>query len=475
MPGPTLIRRIAGSFFVLLSLFLWTVSSDLIELIARQEEILFGLYSRQRFGQIFILNLILLGFAYLLFSDMKFGRAMVYKVIAVLTSTFVGIFTVILGSQWLLAPRYVEESVTQTKNGVQLQGMVRYRRPNQFYELIFKDEPLTHRSYPSAPDGHGPVEIELTIDRYGYRNKDLQENYDIVVVGDSFTTGSNVSDSQMWSVLLSQRLGQSIYNLGASGSDPQVYLNNFVQLGLKFNPKTVIFMIYEGNDFRTKAARLAAEDISLGDKISTMTKNSPVTAGLRRLSSEVIEAINADATVPGYQEKLGWMPVQIGTGSGADYYGFKPKRLGYLYGSEDEFRQSREWQFAKGIFEEMEQVARDEGFRLLVVYAPSKPHVIFPLVEENVSAEQIRSFVAYRKKSLPPAKEFKAKLVAELGSQEYVLRDFCEQAGIEFVSATRLLQQMSSAGEQTYYTYDQHWTPAGNELVASMIGNYLKP
>ena len=400
---------------------------------------------------------------------------MAYKVIAVTTSTLVSIFAVILGSQWLLAPRYVEESVMQTKDGVQLQGMVRHRAPNQFYELIFEDTPPTHRSYPSAPSGHEPLEIELTIDRYGYRNRDLQENYDLVVVGDSFAAGSHVSDSQMWSVLLSDSLGQSIYNLGVSGSDPQIYLNNFVQLGLKFNPKTVIFMIYEGNDFRTKAVAVAAEDISLGDKISWMTKYSPVTAGLRRLSSDVIEAINADAPVPGYQEKMGWMPVRIGTGSEADYYGFKPKRLGYLYGSEDEFRQSREWQFAKGIFEKMRQVARDEGFRLLIVYAPSKPHVVFPLVEEKVSAEQIRSFVAYRKKSLPPAKEFKAKLVAGLDSQEKVLRKFCEQADIEFISTTRLLQQMSRAGEQTYYTYDQHWTPAGNELVASMISNYLKP
>jgi len=276
-------------------------------------------------------------------------------------------------------------------------------------------------------------------------------------------------------VLLSDSLGQSVYNLGVSGSGPQVYLNNFVQLGLKFNPKTVIFMIYEGNDFRTKAATVAAEDISLGDRISRMTKYSPVTAGLRRLSSEVIEAINADAPVPGYQEKLGWMPVRIGTGPEADYYGFKPKRLGYLYGNEDEFRQSGEWQFAKGIFKKMGLLARDEGFRLLFVYAPSKAHVIYPLVEEKVSAEQIRSFVAYRKKSLPPAEEFKANLVAELDSQENVLRDFCEQTGIEFISTTRLLQQMSGAGEQTYYTYDQHWTPAGNELVASMISQYLKP
>ncbi len=460
-------------FFVMLSLFLWTVSSDLLEQIAEQKEILFGLYSRQRFGQIFILNVLFLSVAYLCFSTMKFDRVMAYKVIAISTSTFLTIFAVILGSQWLLSPRYVEESVSQTKDGVELHGMVRHRPPNEFYKFTFEDKPSTSRSYPSAPRGHEPVEIELTMDRYGYRNKEVQENYDIVVVGDSFAVGSHVSDEQAWSVLLSARLRQSVYNLGVSGADPQVYLNNFVQLGMKFRPTIVLLVVYEGNDFRSSEAKDVSKESGLGEKISRMTKSSPVTAGLRRLSSEVFETINADAPVEGYQALFGWMPVRVGPGKDADFYSFKPKRLWYLYGDESVFGQSEEWKFTAGVLLKMKQVAEKEGFRLVIVYAPSKPHVVLPEIEPDITPEQMRSFVAYASKSLPPAAEFKKRMFDSLDSQENVLREYCVEHDIEFVSTTQLLQRESRAGNQTYYTYDQHWTPHGNKLVARVVGDYL--
>ena len=473
MSRTRLIRRILALLVIALSLSLWTVTSDLLELIAEQEEILFGLYSRQRFGQIFILNVLLLGFAYLLLSNMRFGREMAFNVIAVVFSTGMSIFAVILGSQWLLAPRYVEQEIV-SPNGVKLEGVTRHRPPNQHYELTFEDKPPVHRSYPNAPRGYDPVDIELTTDRFGYRNKDIQDQYDIVVVGDSFVAGSQVSDHQAWPVRLAEHTDQSVYNLGVSGSDPQVYLNNFVQLGLQFDPQTVIFMLYEGNDFRRTASDKRADDEpSIGDEISRMTKSSPVTAGLRRLSSEVLEAINSDAPVPEYDARMSWMPVRVGGGNDADYYGFKPKRVGYLYGSQSEFAESGEWAFAAEILRKMKQVADENNIDLVIVYAPSKPHVVLPLVRQNIPMDQLRSFVSYRRRSLPSPEEFERILFSGIDRQENVIREFCENEGIGFVSATQELRQQSSKGVQTYFTYDQHWTPKGNELVAKLVSEHL--
>ena len=83
------------------------------------------------------------------------------------------------------------------------------------------------------------------------------------------------------------------------------------------------------------------------------------------------------------------MPVRVGPGKDADFYSFKPKRLRYLYGDESAFGQSEEWEFAAGIFLKMKQVAEKEGFRLVIVYAPSKPHVVLPEVEQDITPEQL--------------------------------------------------------------------------------------
>ena len=470
-----LVRRAIALIVFLVSLAIWTLSSDLLELIAEQEEILFGLYSRQRFGQLFLGSVILWTLVYLLLSDMKFNRFMFFKVLAVTSSTLISIFAVILGSQWLLAPRYVEQQVQETADGIDLEGIVRHRPPNQKYQLTWNDQPPTHRSYPSAPQGHAPVEIELTTDQYGYRNASVLESYKIVVAGDSYVAGSQVSDHQAWPVLLSEMMDQTVYNLGVSGSDPQVYLNNFVQLGLQFKPETVIFMIYEGNDFKsTQRDAEEKKEVSLEEEISVMTKNSPVTAGLRRFSNQVLELINSDAPVPDYETRLGWMPVGIKSNSREIHYSFKPKRVSYLYNTYDEFQRSSEWDFAADIFRKMKQVAKQNDIRLLIVYAPSKPHVVLPVAEKDIPAQQLYNFMTYREKSLPAADVLKQELFDRLDSQEEVVRDFCEGEGIEFLSTTNLLQQQTGAGVQTYYTYDQHWTPKGNELIARLISDYLQ-
>jgi hypothetical protein len=51
--------------------------------------------------------------------------------------------------------------------------------------------------------------------------------------------------------------------------------------------------------------------------------------------------------------------------------------------------------------------------------------------------------------------------------------DFCLEQKIECISPTKELVAATKAGQQTYFTYDQHWTPEGNKVVAQVIGNYL--
>ncbi|MFQ5415259.1 MAG: hypothetical protein ACE5E6_12450, partial [Phycisphaerae bacterium] len=61
-----------------------------------------------------------------------------------------------------------------------------------------------------------------------------------------------------------------------------------------------------------------------------------------------------------------------------------------------------------------------------------------------------------------------------LGGAESVVDAWCAEHAIPFLSATPALQQAAAAGRQVYYTYDQHWSPDGHEVVASLVADLLR-
>ncbi|MCP4667624.1 MAG: hypothetical protein GY849_14810, partial [Deltaproteobacteria bacterium] len=337
------------------------------------------------------------------------------------------------------------------------------------------DLPPTARSYPKAPPGYPAVDITLSIDGRGYRNQRDDGQYDIVTVGDSFTEGSRVSDHEAWPSILGERLNQTVYNLGISGGRPDRYLSVFRVYGLALRPKIAVFMIYEGNDFKritfTKGA--SSQDKPFHKKIRETVKSSPVVKGLKKFFIKSLGPVRADAPVPG-AEILSWMPVAAPPGKEAKYYAFQPKRLMRLYWTETDFRKSPEWTTNARVFKMIKELCRKKGIRLIFAYAPAKPHVVMPLVKEQIPRDKLHAFASLEERGLPRPAEFKRRLYNRLGSQEKVMRGFCEREGVGFVSVTRALQNMAAKGRQVYYTYDQHWTAPGHVAVADEISRYLQ-
>jgi len=483
-------RLYLGWFFILVALLLWIPSGDVIDMIIRQKDILFGRYSRGHFGVLFFLSLILLGMAALCFSRIKTVGEMIGVGVIVFLSTLASGFVLVVGSGMFNKPHYVEEQVTLA-NGVTLpSGVVRHGQPNEFYHLTQVDKPEQQRSYPDLPPGYPTYDLTLTIDQYGFRNKNVLDQYPILAVGDSFVAGSHVSDEQTWVYLLSQSLKKDIYNLGVSGTDPGNYLNNFVLQGRKFKPKLVLFMMYEGNDFKSVtpvvfdstretepvAAKRASENVqkqntkSFSEQISYWADASLVTKGLRRLSSEVLESIGKDRPVPGYQETVGWMPLHVQ----GHYYGFEPNKVLYLYTEKEAFRVSKSWQAISHIMQSMVALGEKDGYKVVFLYAPSVSHVVMPLARDSIPAHQLRNFSAYQKKDLPPADVFKKNVFDWIDNEQQVFLDECASHQWQCLSMTSALQQATARGEQVYLSYDQHMTPEGHRVVAETLAAYLK-
>ncbi len=477
-------RHLLSLLLFVSSLLAWLPGSHVTKLIIENDPVILGRYSSGHFGALLLLTLVLLtAAAVMFFTRRKPVAETVFALLMVYLSTGLSAFVLVVGSGLVNKPRFIEQPVSgvDPDTGIVLSGTVRHWIPNQRHELLQEDKPEQLRSYPDAPAGYPAFPLVLTSDAHGFRNPEQREQYDIVAVGDSFVAGSHVSDEHAWVDLLRQRTGQSIYNLGVSGTDPLVYLNNFVTVGRKLKPETVLLMLYEGNDFRDappvpKAAagmkRAAIKDPTLS--IGFLTKASPVTQGLRRLTEDVLAQVGADAPVPGYADTVGFMPLRIATPAGVQAYSFEPKRLLYLGDSEQAFAASSDWQNVRDVLEQFVMLSQRDGFRLVIAYAPSAPHVVLPLAAGQIPAQQLLNFARMQGKGLPDdADTYKQQVLARLDSQENVWMAWCRERGVECVSTTRPLREAAAGGRQVYFTYDQHWTPDGNAVVAGVLAGYL--
>jgi hypothetical protein len=473
-----LLRRVIALLVFALSLWMWTRHSDVIGLVVRQRPVLFGRYSQGHFGALLVATPILWAIAAAFTSRRSLRQSLGDTAVGIVTTLIAILAITYIAHFFRSGPRYIENAETEQTHALQLAGVVRHRPPNQVYELTYVDKPEQARSYPNPPPGYPPIPLRLTTDANGFRNLSVLPQYDMLAVGDSFVAGSNISDDQTWSALLAKATNQTIYNLGVGGSGPPNYMSNYAAFGLRLKPRIALFMIYEGNDFKEDVVLAEPSKPTLPQRIAKHFEeafdSSPVTRGLDRASKDLFEKLGSTRPLPEYEKKLSFMPIAVNAGSSTRYYSFDPKRTIYLNYSADEFTKSPEWKATAKILQQIIALSREHGTKPVFIYAPSTPHVVMPLVRENIPAEQLRYFMKFKQKKLPPADELKTQLFNNLDSEQKVVLDFCTAQGIDCVALTEALQRETANGVQTYFTYDQHWTPDGQRIAAEAIERFLR-
>lgn len=478
-PPTRLLRQIIALAIFIFSLWMWTRHSDVIALIVRQRPVLFGRYSQGHFGALLLLTPILWALAAAIASRRPLRQSLTNAGIGIVTTLIAVVAITYCAHFFRSGPRYIESALDQEQaKAMQLAGAVRHRPPNQVYELTYADKPEQARSYPNPPPGYADVPLRLTTDANGFRNTNVLAQYDMLAVGDSFVAGSNVSDEQTWSALLAKATNQTIYNLGVGGSGPPSYMSNYVYFGLKLKPRVALFMIYEGNDFKEDVVLAEPRKPSLSARaakhIEQAFDSSPVTRGLDRVSKNLFEKLGSTRPVPRYEEKLGFMPIAVRSAETVRYYSFDPKRAIYLNYSVEEFTRSPEWKATRKILEQIVAISREHNIQPVFIYAPSTPHVVMPLVKEQIPADQLRYFASFKQKKLPAAAQFKQQLYNNLDSEQSVVLDFCTTQQVDCLALTEALQRATANGVQTYFTYDQHWTPDGQRIAAETIEQFLR-
>ena len=126
------------------------------------------------------------------------------------------------------------------------------------------------------------------------------------------------------------------------------------------------------------------------------------------------------------------------------------------------------------LIERMRDACTEANARFVLVYAPTKAHVVMPIVADRLPVAKVRSFASLAlKEDLPGASAFLSQVVDRSDGRESVVRFWCEREGNAFISTTEVLRSAVRRGIQTYFTYDQHWTPLGHEAVAELVSRTL--
>ncbi len=460
-----LIRRqkVWLAIIIVANLALWIIPSDVVEQIARDRHTMLGRYSREHFYWIVALFVFSWISFYVDWSTGETYRMRWFQVIA----TFLFLVPSLAVIDYLLRSPQTEHYAKDS--------FVYHRPISAEFSARQEDRPEAHRTYPNAPKGYEPIDCTLRTDARGFRNRTALDQCDVVVLGDSFAEGSSVSDEHTWPVRLAKISGLAVYNLGMSGYDPLHYLESLKRYGLKLKPRYVLCLLYEGNDFRSAKTDRKRLKPSFSKRMKTYFKQSPILGALDHCLIDIFGRINCDGPVRGV-DILDWLPLAIPEGPEAKYYAFAPKQLRDLYESRQEFSNDKHWLNPRRQLGEMDRLCSEAGCRLIVVFAPTKAHVTMPIVGDRLPAEKVQAFLALRykgKRPLPEPDEFLANLLERADARESVTSEWCAREGIAFLSVTESLREAAVSGRQVYFTYDQHWTPVGHEVVAEAVDRYL--
>ena len=443
------------------NLALWIIPSDIVEQIARDRHTMLGRYSRTHFTWIVAIALISIMSFYIDWSQGATYKRRWFRV----TAAVIGLTPMLIIADFFLRSEERAHYIQDT--------LAYHHPPGGSYRRVSTDQPQAHRTYPDPPAGFDAVDCTLQIDRRGFRNQTDLDEYDIVVLGDSFAAGSNVSDEHPWPVRLAALSGLSVYNLGMSGYAPIHYLASLKEYALALRPRIVLCMIYEGNDFRSAKSDRKQKRPGFSKRLKRYVKQSPIINTVDQFFIDSFGPMRSTRPVPGI-EMLDWLPLSIPESEPARFYAFEPKQLRDLYQSPEDFALDKHWLNPRAQLREMNTLCKQAGCKFILVFAPTKAHVTIPLVADRLPAGKVRSFTAISyKKKLPPPDAFLSNLLARVDAKETVIQEWCRREGIPFIGVTGALRKGALAGRQVYYTYDQHWTPPGHEVVAQAVYDKL--
>jgi len=316
-------------------------------------------------------------------------------------------------------------------------------------------------------------------DEMGFPNSEFewQEQYDVVITGDSFTIRTA---PKTWIEILAEISDQTILTLGAPSWSTLNEAEAIKMFGLDKNPDWVLLMFFEGNDLINVGQYVERRDSELSwreyDMQSVSWTRRLLTPHFVRYFWEKLFPPPAKA------EAEHRYPVVASTEAGEIETVMKDIHLLPLSADYETLARSDEFAEVKSALLTLKELVEAQNGRFLVVYIPSKEHVLWSRIWD---AEDVNNILE-RTVTVTLSGGDSGRLVWQpdylrydvfnenIRAQEQLLSDFTAEADIEFLNLTPIFWQASIEKGELYHFADPHWNQAGNRLAAEKIFEYMQ-
>lgn len=339
---------------------------------------------------------------------------------------------------------------------------------------------LANSDNSTAPTGRDDsFAYRFVTDDHGFPNEPAawQEQYDIVIAGDSFTIRTAPTT---WIERLEQHAGQEILTLGAPSWSTLNEAEAIRQFGLDKNPKFVLVMFFEGNDIINTQQYLERRDSGLDWREYDM---QGVSLYRRLLTPHVVAYLwqqlfpPEPEAIPDYR-----YPVVASTEAGLIETVFKDIHLLPLSADYETLAASDEFTAVKSTLIALNQEVNAQGAQLVLVYIPSKEHVLWSRIwdPEDVNNVLERTVTVTLSEGDSGHLQWEPNYLSfdKFGetnqAQERLMADFTAEAGIHFLNLSPLFWEKSIQNGELYHYGDPHWNQAGNDLAADAIWAFLQ-
>jgi hypothetical protein len=283
-------------------------------------------------------------------------------------------------------------------------------------------------------------EFDLRYDRHGFRNESDLERADIAVIGDSYVEAPMIKHSDLLTSRLAQLQRTSVANLGQLGYGPQQELVVLKRYAVHLQPKTVVWVFFEGNDLDgVKAYHERAAMVASRDKLDAFWERSLTRSILSRF-------LVPTGCVPHSEIQRQYGYVKDSEGQRQRFY-FVSQELPVL----DLIALTE----TRNILREAYELCRRDGIDFIVAFAPSKYRVYHQIADFSETADSVKH---WELNDLP--EQMRSSLMSI-------------SPGIGFLDLTPALQRESAKGVLTYLPDDTHWSADGHRVVGEAIHHML--
>ncbi len=306
-------------------------------------------------------------------------------------------------------------------------------------ELGFVRKPfVSWRGYVSDVDRI----VEYRTVKNGFRNSTETQRADIVFIGDSFTESATIVEENTFVQRVAHSTGLSTVNLGRGAYGPQQELIVLKRYGLPYQPRFVVWQLFEGNDLTDAEAFAKWKQSS--QQVNTSLKR-------RYLDNSLLRHLLSNTRLQKRSGPMASLRYSDGTS--------RRITLRYPYEPDQPTRMHLGMTETVQAIEAGHQLCESRGIQLLVLFIPTMVRVMAP----EITFDRVEDQKRYAPELQDRRKDFSGRI-----------NELCTRIGCNSVDSFEALRAALKNNQNLYILNDEHLDVGGHEVMTQIVERWVQ-